>query len=98
MKAVILAGGMGSRLSEETAVKPKPMGEIGGNPILWHIMTIFSCHGVDEFLVALGYRGEDIKAYFLNFFALNNDLSLDLASGATTIHEGRQPRWKVHLV
>jgi glucose-1-phosphate cytidylyltransferase len=74
------------------------MVEIGGKPILWHLMNIFSCQGIDEFVIALGYRGEDIKEYFLNFFALNNDLTVDLASGATTIHEGRQPRWKVHLV
>jgi glucose-1-phosphate cytidylyltransferase len=98
MKAIILAGGLGSRLSEETVARPKPMVEIGGKPILWHIMNIFSCYGVDEFVIALGYRGEVIKEYFLNFFALNNDISLDLASGTTTIHQGRQPRWKVHLV
>jgi glucose-1-phosphate cytidylyltransferase len=98
MKALILAGGLGSRLSEETTVRPKPMVEIGGKPILWHIMNIYASQGFDEFIVALGYRGEVIKEYFLNFFALNNDLTVDLASGATTIHEGRQPRWKVHLV
>lgn len=98
MKVLILAGGLGSRLSEETTVRPKPMVEIGGKPILWHIMNIYAAHGVDEFIVALGYRGEVIKEYFLNFFALNNDLTLDLASGTTTIHEGRQPKWKVHLV
>ena len=98
MKAVILAGGLGSRLSEETGLRPKPMVEIGGKPILWHILNIYSCYGFDEFVVALGYRGEVIKEYFLNFFALNNDITLDLASGATTVHHGRQPRWKVHLV
>jgi glucose-1-phosphate cytidylyltransferase len=98
MKAVILAGGLGSRLSEETVVKPKPMVEIGGKPILWHIMHIFSAYGVNEFVLALGYRSEVIKEYFLNFFALNNNISIDLASGKTTIHEGNQPRWKVHLV
>jgi glucose-1-phosphate cytidylyltransferase len=98
MKAVILAGGLGSRLSEETVAKPKPMVEIGGKPILWHIMHIFSAYGVNEFVLALGYRSEVIKEYFLNFFALNNNISLDLASGKTTIHEGNQPRWKVHLV
>jgi glucose-1-phosphate cytidylyltransferase len=98
MKAVILAGGLGSRLSEETVAKPKPMVEIGGKPILWHIMHIFSAYGVNEFVLALGYRGEVIKEYFLNFFALNNNISIDLASGKTTIHEGNQPRWKVHLV
>jgi glucose-1-phosphate cytidylyltransferase len=98
MKAVILAGGLGSRLSEETAVKPKPMVEIGGKPMLWHIMNIYSCYGIDEFIVALGYKGEIIKEYFLNFYALNNDITLDLATGGTLIHDGRQPRWKVHLV
>ena len=98
MKAIILAGGLGSRLSEETALKPKPMVEIGGKPILWHIMNIYSCYGIDEFIVALGYKGEVIKEYFLNFYALNNDITLDLATGGTTVHHGRQPRWKVHLV
>jgi glucose-1-phosphate cytidylyltransferase len=98
MKAIILAGGLGSRLSEETTLKPKPMVEIGGKPMLWHIMNIFSCYGVDEFIVALGYRGEVIKEYFLNFYALNNNVTVDLATGGNMIHEGRQPRWKVHLV
>ncbi len=98
MKVVILAGGLGSRLSEETVVKPKPMVEIGGKPILWHIMHIFSAYGVDEFVLALGYRSEVVKEYFLNFFALNNNISIDLSSGKTTIHEGNQPRWKVHMV
>lgn len=98
MKAIILAGGLGSRLSEETVVRPKPMVEIGGKPILWHIMNIFSCYGIDEFIVALGYRSEIVKEYFLNFYALNNDITLDLATGGTTIHQGRQPRWRVHLV
>jgi len=98
MKAIILAGGLGSRLAEETVVKPKPMVEIGGKPILWHIMNIYAAHGVDEFIIALGYKGEVIKEYFLNFYAINNDLSIDLATGRTTIHDGNQPRWKVHLV
>jgi glucose-1-phosphate cytidylyltransferase len=98
MKAVILAGGMGSRLSEETTLRPKPMVEIGGKPMLWHIMNIYSCYGIDEFIIALGYRGEDIKEYFLNFYALNNDITLDLATGGTTIHGGRQPHWRIHLV
>ncbi|MEZ5317511.1 MAG: glucose-1-phosphate cytidylyltransferase [Vicinamibacterales bacterium] len=98
MKAIILAGGLGSRLSEETVLKPKPMVEIGGKPILWHIMHIYAHHGVDEFVIALGYKGEVIKEYFLNFYAVNNDITVDLSSGATTVHDGRQPRWKVHLV
>ena len=98
MKAIVLAGGLGSRLSEETTLRPKPMVEIGGKPILWHIMNIFSSYGVDEFVIALGYRGEVIKEYFLNFYAMNNNITVDLATGGSTIHEGRQPRWKVHLV
>jgi glucose-1-phosphate cytidylyltransferase len=98
MKSIILAGGLGSRLSEETVVKPKPLVEIGGKPILWHIMNIYAAFGVDEFIVALGYRGEAVKEYFLNFYALNNNISLDLANGRTTVHEGNQPRWRVHLV
>lgn len=98
MKAVILAGGLGSRLSEETAARPKPMVEIGGKPILWHILNIFSSYGVNEFVIALGYRSEVVKEYFLNFYALNNSISVDLASGTTTIHHGNSPRWKLHLV
>ncbi len=98
MKAVILAGGLGSRLSEETVVKPKPMVEIGGKPILWHILSIFASYGVSEFVIALGYRAEFVKEYFLNFYALNNNISIDLAGGHTTIHQGNAPRWKVHLV
>ena len=98
MKVIILAGGFGSRLSEETVLKPKPMVEIGGKPILWHIMNTYAVHGVEEFVVALGYKAEVIKAYFLNFYALNNDISVDLASGVTTVHDGKQPRWRIHLV
>lgn len=98
MKAVILAGGRGSRLSEETALQPKPMVEIGGRPILWHIMSIYSAHGINEFIIALGYKGYVIKEYFLNFYSINNDLTIDLRSGSTRVYDGRQPRWKVHLV
>ncbi len=98
MKALILAGGFGSRLSEETVVKPKPMVEVGGKPILWHIMNIYAAQGVSEFVVALGYKGEAIKEYFLNFYAFNNDISIDLVQGSTVIHEGNQPAWKLHLV
>lgn len=98
MKAVILAGGFGSRLSEETALRPKPMVEIGGKPILLHIMNIFAAHGVTEFIIAVGYKGEIIKNFFLNFHALNNDLSVDLGTGLTTIHNGNQLNWKVHIV
>ena len=91
MKAVILAGGFGSRLSEETQVKPKPMVEIGGRPILWHIMNIYGAHGVKEYVIACGYKAEVIKTYFLNFYALNNDLSIDLSTGNTIIHNGNHP-------
>jgi glucose-1-phosphate cytidylyltransferase len=99
MKAVILAGGVGSRLSEETTLRPKPLVEIGGKPILWHIMNIYAAHGVTEFIIALGYKGEAIKQYFLSFYALNSDISVDLGTGETTIHNGgNQPNWKVHLV
>ncbi|MEP6960146.1 MAG: sugar phosphate nucleotidyltransferase, partial [Nitrospirota bacterium] len=78
MKAVILAGGMGTRLSEETNLRPKPMVEIGGKPILWHIMKIYAAHGINEFIIALGYKSEMIKEYFLNFYAFNKDISVDL--------------------
>ena len=98
MKAVILAGGLGSRLSEETVLIPKPMVQIGGRPMLWHIMNILAAHRVCEFIVALGYKAEVIKEYFLNFYAINNDISIDLATGKTVIHDGRQPAWNVHLV
>ena len=98
MKVAILAGGFGTRLAEETSVLPKPMVEIGGKPILWHIMNIYSHHGFEEFVIALGYRGEAIKRYFLNFYEINNDLTIDLARGRTEVHHGRQPHWKVQLV
>jgi glucose-1-phosphate cytidylyltransferase len=98
MKAIILAGGLGSRLSEETILRPKPMVEIGGRPILWHIMNIFAAHGITEFVIALGYRGEVVKDYFLNFYPINNNITVDLSNGKVKIHDGNQPRWKVHLV
>src|ERR1700740_1672165 len=98
MKAIILAGGLGSRLSEETTLRPKPMVEIGGKPILWHIMRTYSAHNIKDFVVALGYKQEVVKEYFLNFYALNNDISVDLGTGKTTFHNGKQPDWKIHLV
>ncbi len=98
MKVVILAGGLGTRLSEETVVRPKPMVEIGGKPILWHIMSLYAAHGFDEFVVAMGYKGEVIRDYFLNYYALTNDLTIDLASGNARIHGRPEAAWKVHLV
>ena len=98
MKAVILAGGFGTRLSEETAFRPKPMVEIGGKPILWHIMNIYAVQGVNEFIITLGYKAEIIKEYFLNFYAINNDLTVDLATGEAIVHGTNQLPWTVHLV
>ncbi|MEW6116808.1 MAG: glucose-1-phosphate cytidylyltransferase [Nitrospirota bacterium] len=98
MKAVILAGGFGTRLSEETTLRPKPMVEIGGKPMLWHIMNIYSAHGVKEFIIAVGYKAEVIKEYFLNFYAINNDISIDLSSGETIIHGNNGPKWKIHVI
>lgn len=98
MKTIILAGGLGTRLSEETVLKPKPMVEVGGHPMLWHIMNIYAAHGFGEFLVALGYKGEVIKDYFLNFQARSADLSIDLGSGKVALGPGRGLDWRVHLV
>jgi glucose-1-phosphate cytidylyltransferase len=98
MKAIILAGGFGTRLSEETILRPKPMVEIGGKPILWHIMNIYAAQGIEEFIIAAGYKAEVIKEYFLNFYAINNDITIDLSTGKTTIHEGNQPNWKAHII
>lgn len=98
MKAVILAGGFGTRISELTGLVPKPMVEIGGKPMLWHIMNIYAHYGVTEFIIALGYKAEVVKEYFLNFYAFNNDITLDLAKGKTIVHDGKQPAWRIHLV
>jgi glucose-1-phosphate cytidylyltransferase len=98
MKAVILAGGFGTRISEATVSIPKPMVEIGGKPILWHIMNIYASQGINEFLIAVGYKAEVVKEYFLNFYAINNDITIDLATGENIIHDGNQPNWKIHII
>ncbi len=98
MKAVILAGGFGSRISEETVARPKPMIEIGGRPILSHIMRIYAAHGVREFIIALGYQGHVIKRYFAEYLEINNDMTVDLAAGSVEIHGDDRPDWTVHLV
>jgi glucose-1-phosphate cytidylyltransferase len=98
MKTVILAGGLGTRLQEETTVKPKPMIEIGGQPILWHIMQIYAAYGHTEFIVALGYKGEVIKNYFLEYYHLHHDLTIHLGSGHLEVHDGKREEWRVHLI
>ena len=98
MKAVILAGGRGTRLSEETQVKPKPMVEIGGKPILWHIMKIYESHGIRDFVVCLGYRGDIIKAYFQNYALHQSDVTFDLKSGEVRVHRSNSEDWRVTLV
>ncbi|MCW3056728.1 MAG: glucose-phosphate cytidylyltransferase [Solirubrobacterales bacterium] len=98
MKAVILAGGFGSRLSEETAVRPKPMVEIGGKPMLWHIMKIYAAHGIDDFVICLGYKGYLIKEYFANYYLHTCDVSFDLAKGDMEVHRSETEPWRVTLV
>lgn len=98
MKVVILAGGFGTRLSEETGVKPKPMVEIGDMPILWHIMKIYSAHGLNEFIICLGYKGSIIKDYFSSYALHVSDVTFDFASGTTEIHRKNSEPWKVTLV
>jgi glucose-1-phosphate cytidylyltransferase len=98
VKAVILAGGFGSRLSEETVVRPKPMVEIGGKPMLWHIMKIYAAHGIDEFVICLGYKGYLIKEYFANYYLHTCDVSFDLASGGMEVHRSATEPWRVTLV
>jgi len=98
MKVVILAGGLGTRLSEETSIKPKPMVEIGGQPILWHIMKIYSAHGVNDFIVCCGYKGYVIKEYFANYFLRMSDVTFDMRFNQMNIHAGNAEPWRVTLV
>jgi glucose-1-phosphate cytidylyltransferase len=98
MKAVILAGGFGSRLSEETAVRPKPMIEIGGKPILWHIMKIYAAHGIEDFVICLGYKGYLIKEYFANYYLHTCDVSFDLAEDRMEVHRSQTEPWRVTLI
>ncbi|ANB70107.1 MULTISPECIES: glucose-1-phosphate cytidylyltransferase [Aeromonas] len=98
MKAVILAGGLGTRLSEETVVKPKPMVEIGGKPILWHIMKMYSAHGINDFIICCGYKGYVIKEYFANYFLHMSDVTFHMAENRMEVHEKRAEPWNVTLV
>lgn len=98
MKAVILAGGLGSRITEETYLKPKPMIEIGGKPILWHIMKIYSAYGIHDFIICLGYKGYMIKEYFANYFLHMSDVTIDIQKNSTEIHQMNAEPWKVTLV
>src|ERR1035437_10140856 len=98
MKVVILAGGLGTRLSEETDIKPKPMVEIGGKPILWHIMKIYSHYGFNEFVICCGYKGYLIKEYFANYFLHQADITIDLAQNSIDIHQSQAEPWKITLV
>src|SRR5437868_616058 len=98
MKAIILAGGLGTRISEETQLKPKPMVEIGDRPILWHIMKIYSAHGINDFVICCGYKGYVIKEYFLNYLAHVSDLTIDLGRNETTFINQRAEPWRISLV
>jgi len=98
VKAVILAGGLGTRLSEETTLRPKPMVEIGGRPILWHIMKLYSHHGIDDFVVCLGYKGYVVKEYFANYALHTSDVTFDLGTGSMEVHARRTEPWRVTLV
>lgn len=98
MKAVILAGGLGTRISEETHLKPKPMVEIGGKPILWHIMKIYSHYGINEFIICLGYKGYMIKEYFANYFLHMSDVTFDMSNNSMEVHQQHTEPWKVTLI
>jgi len=98
MKAVILAGGLGTRLSEETQLRPKPMAEIGGKPILWHILKTYSSHGIDDFIICLGYKGYMIKEYFANYFLHTSDVTFDMSNNRMEVHEKHAEPWRITLV
>ncbi len=98
MKAVILAGGFGTRISEETHLKPKPMVEIGGKPILWHILKIYSFYGINEFIICCGYKGYVIKEYFANYFLHTSDVTFDLSKNKTLVHQANSEPWKITLI
>jgi glucose-1-phosphate cytidylyltransferase len=98
MKLILLAGGMGTRLSEETIVKPKPMVEIGGKPILWHIMKIYSVYGINDFIICLGHKGYLIKEYFSNYFLHMSDVTIDLSHNKVVVHQNRVEPWRITLV
>lgn len=98
MKAVILAGGLGTRLSEETSLKPKPMVEIGGRPMLWHILKIYSSHGVNDFVICAGYKGYVIKEYFANYFLHMSDVTFDMSSNTMEVHHKKAEPWRVTIV
>ena len=98
MKCVILAGGLGTRISEETALRPKPMVEIGGKPILWHVMKIYAAHGIREFIVCAGYRGYVIKEYFANYFLHMSDVTFDMEKNSMEVHERHSEPWRVTIV
>ncbi|HUR83161.1 MAG TPA: glucose-1-phosphate cytidylyltransferase [Thermoanaerobaculia bacterium] len=98
MKTVILAGGLGTRLSEETVVRPKPMVEIGGRPVLWHIMKLYSHHGIQDFVICLGYKGYTIKEYFANYFLHSSDVTFNLRNNELTVHQNSSEPWTVTLI
>jgi glucose-1-phosphate cytidylyltransferase len=98
MKTIILAGGLGTRISEETHLKPKPMIEIGGKPILWHIMKIYSAHGINEFVICCGYKGYVIKEYFANYFLHMSDITFDMANNRMQVHQQKAEPWQVTLI